>query len=414
MRRRRQDNEYEFSDDEDREAFTSASRNEATRQLNTYKISRVKRNHRDEKYLSLANEVFSYLAWQKLGYYIARNDQLECLSLRRCNLSDENMSAFFHGAARNRQIKVLTLYGNSFGADGMKSLMPFLQHSYNLTSLNVSGNNIETDGFWWLLQGLGNGCIEKLNLRHCGLSNMSMLEKQQFYLPNLQVLYLSDNNNIGADGCSSIASLLRRSGSKMKKFYLNRCNIGDEGVQLIAESLVNNKSLCYLELETNNIGKRGLTALLKLLNNVETIQATYNSNHVLKWISLKGNPQGHESINYTHYIESTLKLNQQLGDGVEYHRVGRAKVIQSQLQSQNRMILSSLLGVDDYYMRPFSTVTSDIVSDYLALVGRESGFSDLYRLILGMNSELGFGHLRNGKGREEHLIDALADETRCV
>jgi len=414
MRRRRQDNEYEFSDDEDREAFTSASRNEATRQLNTYKISRVKRNHRDEKYLSLANEVFSYLAWQKLGYYIARNDQLECLSLRRCNLSDENMSAFFHGAARNKQIKVLTLYGNSFGADGMKSLMPFLQHSHNLTSLNVSGNNIETDGFWWLLQGLGNGCIEKLNLRHCGLSNMSMLEKQHCFLPNLQVLYLSDNSNIGADGCSSIASLLRRSGSKMKKFYLNRCNIGDEGVQLIAESLVNNTSLCYLELETNNIGKRGLTALLKLLNNVETIQATYNSNHVLKWISLKGNLSSHQTINYTHYIESALKLNQQFGDGVDYHRVGRAKVIQSQLQSQNRMILSSLLGVDDYYMRPFSTVTSDIVSDYLALVGRESGFSDLYRLILGMNSELGFGHLRNGKGREEHLIDALADETRCV
>eukprot|EP00986_Skeletonema_menzelii_P019963 scaffold29755_cov154-Skeletonema_menzelii.AAC.3 len=395
MRRRRQSqNEYEFSDDEDHEAFTSASRNEATRQLNTYKISRVKRNHRDEKYLSLANEVFSYLAWQKLGYYIARNDQLECLSLRRCNLSDENMSAFFHGASRNKQIKVLTLYGNSFGAEGMKSLVPFLQHSHNLTSLNVSGNNIETDGFWWLLQGLRNGCIEKLNLRHCELSNMSMLEKQHCYLPNLQVLYLSDNSNIGVDGCSSIASLLRRSDTKMKKFYLNRCKIGDEGVTIIAESLVNNTSLCYLELETNNIRKNGLTALLKLLNNVETIQATYNSNHVLRWISLKGNPSlSHETFNH---IDSALKLNQQYV-GENYHRVGRAKVRQSQLQSQNRIILSRLQGVDDYFMRPFSTVTSEVVSNYLALVGEDSGLSDLYQLLLGMNSELGFGNCAVGK-----------------
>lgn len=397
MRRQRQaQSEYEFSDDEDRAAFTSTSRNEATRQLNTYKISRVKRNHRDEKYLSLANEEFSYLAWQKLGYYIARNDQLECLSLRRCNLSDENMAAFFHGAARNKRIKVLTLYGNSFGADGMKSLMPFLQYSHNLTSLNVSGNNIETKGLWWLLEGLGNGCIEKLNLRHCGLSNMSIFDKANVCLPNLQVLYLSDNSNIGADGCASIASLLRSNSSRMKKFYLNRCNTGDEGAQLIAESLVNNTSLCYLELESNNIRRKGLTALLKLLNNVETIQATYNSNHVLQWISLKGNPSDpHEqTINYTHYIESALKLNQQYGkEEYHHHDVGRAKVVQSQLQSQTRIVLSCLQGVEDSFMRPYSNIASEIVSNYLALVGEESDLSDLYRLVLGMNAELGAGNI---------------------
>jgi Ran GTPase-activating protein (RanGAP) involved in mRNA processing and transport len=407
MRRQRHENETtEFSDDEDREAFTSAARNEAARQLSTYKISRVKRNHPDEKYLSLANEDFSNLAWQKLGFYIARNDQLECLSLRRCNLSDENMSTFFNGAARNKQIKVLTLYCNSFGADGMKSLMPFLQNSRNLTSLNVSGNNIETDGFWWLMQGLGNGCIEKLNLRHCGLSNMTLLEK--YYLPNLQVLYLSDNSNIGADGCSSIASLLRGSGSRVQKFYLNRCNIGDDGVQIIAESLVNNTSLRYLELESNSIRRGGLTALLKLLNNVETMQATYESNHVLKWISLKGNPQGLETIKYTYYIESMLKLNQQY-DG-DYHRLGRAKVMQSHLRSRNRIILSCLQGVDDYFMRQFSTVTSDHVSYYLALVGTESGLSDLYRLILEIHSELllGIRNLQYGGEGGEHLIKRVS------
>ena len=399
MRRLRQvQNEYEFSDDEDRVAFTSASRNEATRQLNTYKISRVKRNHRDEKYLSLANEDFPAASWQRLGFYIARNDQLECLSLRRCNLSDENMSAFFHGAARNKEIKVLTLYCNSFSADGMKSMMPFLQNSRNLTSLNISGNNIETDGFWWLMHGLGNGSIEKLNLRHCGLSNLSMMEKQHCHLPNLQVLYLSDNSNIGAGGCSSIASLLRRSESNIKKLYVNRCNIGDEGARIIAATLERNTSLLYLELETNHIRKGGLAAVLKILNNIETVKATYESNHVIKRISLKGNPlQCLEAINYCHCIESTLKLNQQY-DGEDRHRVGRAKVITSHLRSQNRIVYSSLQGVEDYFLRPYSTVTSNVVAYYLALVGQESGLSDLYRLLLGMNSELGFRHHKEEGG----------------
>jgi len=388
-RRRRRDeaadDDYDYFDEEDRIAFASSSINEDARTLNTYKISRVKRNHPDEKYLSLANEIFSQLAWKKLGYYIARNDQLECVSLRRCNLDDTNMSAFFDGAARNKQIKVLTLHFNSFGVDGMRSLVPFLQNSHdNLTSLNVSGNNIETDGFWWLMHGLGNGNIEKLNLRHCGLSDISIFGKH--YLPNLQVLYLSDNNNIGVEGCSSIASLLRSQDCKMKKFYLNRCNIGDGGTQIIAESLINNTSLCYLELETNNIRKKGLQSLLKLLNNVETVKATYyNSNHSLKWISLKGNPQCLELNNYTHYIELSLRLNQKYdGD----NRTGRAKVIASHIQSQHRIILSCLQGVDDYFMRPYSNVGSELVSNYLALIGRESGLSDLYRFVVSINSEL--------------------------
>ncbi len=134
--------------------------------------------------------------------------------------------------------------------------------------------------------------------------------------------------------------------------------------------------------------EKGLTALLKLLNNVETIQTTYNSNHFLKWISLKGNPsQSHET---TDYIESVLKLNQQY-DKEEYHRhdVGRAKVIQSQLQSQTRIVLSCLQGVDDYFMRPYSNITSEVISNYLALVGQKSDLSDLYCLVLGMNAELG-------------------------
>jgi hypothetical protein len=387
MTRRRLDDEYEFSDDDDREAFTSASRNEAARMLSTYKISRVKRNHPDEKYLSLGNEIFSFLAWQKLGFYVARNDQLECLSLRRCNLNDDNMSAFFNGAAINKQVKVLTLHCNSFGSDGMKSLVPFLQNSRNLTSLNVSGNNIDTDGLWWLLQGLENGFIEKLNLRNCGLSSMSMLEKH--YLPKLQVLYLSDNSNIGADGCSSIALLLGRNGCNITKLYLNRCNISDKGTRLIAESLNHNKSLRYLELETNNISKGGLIALLKLLNNVENVRSTYESNHVLKWISLKGNPRSLDTNNiYIHYIESSLKLNQQY-DG-DIHRLGQAKVFKSHLQSQHRLVLSCLQGIDDYFMRPYSNVGSDLVSNYLALVSKQSGLSDLFRLVVSINSELGF------------------------
>lgn len=313
------------------------------------------------------------------------------MSLRQCNLNDDNMSVFFKGATasaadKKGRTKVLTLslYSNSFGSGGMRSLVPFLQNAYNLASLNVSGNNIGTEGFWWLMKGLDGGSIEKLNLRHCGLANIAVLERCS--LSHLQVLYLSNNDTIGGDGCKSIAELLQRGSSRLKKLYVNRCNIGDDGAQMIADALANNSEsvLTHLELESNNIVGKGQLALLRLVNNVSSMEATCNSNHMLQLIGLKGNG----ITVYNEYIEECIQTNQQFNGHIL--RAGRAKIIKYHLNSHIRTILSGLQGTCDYFMRPYANMDSAILPNVMSLVSKTSGLSDMYRLLLARNSELGF------------------------
>ena len=398
----------EFTDDEDHEAFQSA--NETRRKLNVHKIKRLKHNHPDSKNVSLSHEAFSTQAWEKLGLYIASNDHVECMSLRQCNLNDDNMSVFFKGGAGAKNTtKVLTLYNNSFGSSGVRSLVPFLQNS-NLTSLNVSMNNIETEGFWWLMNGLDGGCIEKLNLRFCGLSNISLLERCS--LDSLQVLYLSDNGNVGANGCKSIAKLLQRDGSKLKKLYVNRCTIGDEGAELIAEALANNSVLTHLELETNNIYHRGQLALLRVVNNVSDVERTYHSNHVLRLMSLKGNA----TTLFNQYITEAININRYHGGNVV--SAGREKVLKYHLNSATGKILAGLQGVGDYFMRPYIHMESAILPDAVALVGHASGLSDMYRLLRNVNSDLGFSvygtENKALKDKVVQLNDIIAEQNRQI
>ncbi|KAL9184051.1 hypothetical protein ACHAXT_002137 [Thalassiosira profunda] len=389
------DSSDEFSDDEDEAAFQSS--NETRRRLNAYKIKRIKHNHPDSN-VSFGREIFSEKAWELLGSYVAQNDFVECMSLRQCNLNDANMSLFFNGGATGAKTKVLNLFGNSFGSDGMRALVPLLNNAFGLSSLNVMGNPIGSDGLWWLCNGLDGSSIEKLNLRHCELTNISVLERCT--LSNLQVLYLSDNSNIGADGCKSVSQLLQRGGSKLKKLYVNRCNIRDEGAEVIAQAMMSNKSLTHIELETNDIRGQGHLALLRVVLDVLSVETTYNSNHRLRLISVKGNPPSE----YSQHIEDAVQLNRSCGGDLV--RAGRAKVRKYHLKSNIRTELSRLQGVFDYFMRPYANMDSEVLPDAVALVGKVSGLSDVYRLLLARNSGLGF----SAYGTEnKHLKEKIAE-----
>ena len=65
--------------------------------------------------------------------------------------------------------------------------------------------------------------------------------------------------------------------------------MGDEEAELLATALKHNTSLKELHLSNNNgITERGHVAFLKLLNDVSSIENTYNSNHTLRECKLIG------------------------------------------------------------------------------------------------------------------------------
>ena len=151
--------------------------------------------------------------------------------------------------------------------------------------------------------------------------------------------------------------------------------MGDEEAELLAISLKHNTKLGTLYLQGNDITERGCKSFLKLLVDVSSVESTYNSNHTLAKLSKLT-----ADATMNRLIDSAVELN-----GRFARAAGRAKVINYQLNSQNRRELCQLQGIE--YLS-IGTLLSDLeptlLPRILSLIGREHGKSEMYTALILM------------------------------
>ena len=139
-----------------------------------------------------------------------------------------------------------------------------------------------------------------------------------------------------------------------------------------------------LVLSRNNITKRGHTVFLKLLNDVSSIESTYNSNHTLN------------ALAFVHYLEkdrivknidSIIQMNNLHVDSS--HEAGKAKVIKYQLNIQKRKELCQLQDIkyssEDNML---AGVEPRLLPKILAMIGEKNGQSDFYTSLLPVAPDL--------------------------
>ena len=357
-------------------------------------------------------EKFSDLAWELFGGYIADNDHLEGIYLDSCSLTDSKISLLFQGLSNGGPLKDLNLPNNNFGVDGIRSMMPFLKKSREIRELRISQNrNINTECFRLLTEALQGGTIKTLRLWGCRIDDITALD--EYSLPHLQFLnfninniqsfpttldnytnlerlYLS-SNKIGRDGCRSLAKLLQKDGSRLTNLSLDNNDVGDEEAEIFANSLKCNTSLTELKLNgdltlgENYFTETGFTAFSKLLNDVSSIDGTYNSNHTLTFIGLPDSTDATVKELKGH-IDRAIKINKKY-DG-NSHAAGRAKVIDTQLNSRKKMELSRLQGVDYSYGSIFGEIEPVLLPEVLAVVGGSHSHDELYRMLIATAPDL--------------------------
>eukprot|EP00986_Skeletonema_menzelii_P006179 scaffold2334_cov138-Skeletonema_menzelii.AAC.7 len=264
------------------------------------KLKRIKRNDPRFKTIIANGEDIQNISnekWEELGRDIANNTHLTHVDLY--SLNDQKMSFFFRGLTRSSSIKDLELRCNRFGAIGARSMVPFLQNANSLTHLDLSYNNIQSEGFNVMFRALSDSPIERLYCRRCGIESIDIDNE---HIPrNLKDLYL-DCNIINADGCRELAKLLQGGDSTLEHLNLADNKIDDEGVEMLVDALENNTSLTLLDLEENDgISKNGLAALLKLVNDISTIEATLRSNHTLQTIYITAISDAEDILNRLYF-----------------------------------------------------------------------------------------------------------------
>lgn len=176
-------------------------------------------------------ERLSDTACRLLGRYIANNTHLQELS------TDLNI---FQGLTKSDSIKELILESVIHNNTLIQSMTPFLQNSPQLVKIDFSQNSITSQGFESVVNALDGGSINELTFDRCRITDISALGNVT--LPHIKKISLCNNNrggltlgnlglgykigdissytsleslnlshnNIGIDGCRSIAHLLRK------------------------------------------------------------------------------------------------------------------------------------------------------------------------------------------------------------
>jgi hypothetical protein len=320
--------------------------------------------------------------WAMLGRDVAGNDHLSHIEIGVPDrsvisaLSDQNMKAFFQGLTRSNSMRSMTFYGRGFGMEGLHAMIPFLKNASNLTTLNINQNEIGSEGFSLLWNTLRDSPIEKL---WCGWCGVDSLEIDENCIPKcLKDLKLS-GGNINSDGCRELTKLILKEDSTLRGLYIRENNIDDEGVAILVGALRNNTSVERLSLDSNEgISTKGEAMLLRLVNDISSIEATLKSNHTLIELGPSYEPlwrdEDPDDI-MKNKISAALEINR------SSHRkkdAGRWKVVSTQLNSEERASLCHLQEVELCNEALYSEINPLHLPEVLEMVGCNHGHGELY------------------------------------
>ena len=345
-------------------------------------IDAVKDNLEETQYFSLHYSDaarFTDLAWKLLGRYIGNNTHLDTVKFDDCGLTNVKMTLLFGELVSSSSCRTLSLLDGAFDVDGLRNLVPFLGNSPEVRTIMLDGcRRLDTECFELLIQTLHYSRVEILHFEGCNIKSISALDT--YNLPCLEMINLSENR-IGREGCMVLSNLLQKESTTLSRLYLMNTDMGDHEAEVLADSLKHNTQLRTLYLHDNNdITKKGYRLFFKLVNDISSIEKTYDSNQTLNSCKLVDLDDEHFESNVMMTIQSCIdkSLN-------EFSP--RDKVINSQLDSQRRKLFCKLQGIADT-SNIFAEIEPLLLPRILALIGSEHGQSELYTALKPTAPEL--------------------------
>ena len=257
-----------------------------------------------------------------LGKSIGNNTCLESIALCGCNRRLPGAATtrqFMTGFKCNTSIIRLSFSPNiTFSQEnGLgRELMDFYKSNRRLQRIVLDRNDLRNGGYRAITSTL-KACrdMRSIRINCCGIKDKGMKElvsamKGKSDLHSLAIMRGHRGpNGIGLRGCTKLANqLLRDPESKLSYVSLSHNMINDECVKILANALRYNKTLKVLKLNHNpGITAVGFSALIHVLCNPSSINATYSSNHTL--MALESEPQTTIQNIIPPILRKWLKLN---------------------------------------------------------------------------------------------------------
>lgn len=271
--------------------------------------------------LSLSRSLIGDLGAEYLAYGLENNSTLTYLDIQRNSISNAGLIALSKALNKNQTLYYLDLKRNHIGDNGVIEFSKV--KNTTLTSIDLSHNNITSKGVSALgasVHNFSSVCeifltnnpigdfglsdlsknlknIETLSIEDCDIKEVAVQELLKNDYKNLHYLKLS-KNKIGYGSFEKNLKELKTwiPSTKCKplnisdifKYQLSHLDIsendlGDEGVKdLITDSLIQSKTLAFINLSSNNITKEGSKSIAKLLENNNSIVTLVISSNQLQ------------------------------------------------------------------------------------------------------------------------------------
>eukprot|EP01028_Stygiella_incarcerata_P007094 TRINITY_DN289_c0_g1_i6.p1 TRINITY_DN289_c0_g1~~TRINITY_DN289_c0_g1_i6.p1 ORF type:complete len:463 (+),score=82.80 TRINITY_DN289_c0_g1_i6:109-1497(+) len=212
----------------------------------------------------------------RLAEALEMNSSLKGLFLAECQIGRKGADAIARMLTKNTVLVKLCLANNAIGDEGCIRIAEGLEINASLKKLNLRRCNIGWKGAARIARMLGeNGALVHLELSDNGeigdegCIHIAEVLKKNTTLQELHIAYC----RIGSKGAVSIGMMLRQNRSLLKLFLSSNKEIRDEGCKQIVEGFMENDALQELELKCCEITRDGAASFCKMLERSKNIDA---------------------------------------------------------------------------------------------------------------------------------------------
>lgn len=228
--------------------------------------------------------------WKNFGLSMRECTNLKAIHFPGCDLSGEELGAFFGDGMRGCPLEYLDLRKNSLGPIGINALLLLLESRQELSYLDLSETRMDDEAARKLSEGLNHCRIRDLNLEwnqigDNGLESL-LLSSNAEYLGTLEFR----GNDMGQQGVETICRFLQMGNINLQSISLKI--VRPEWVLLLLSAISKNSSLQFCHICGLAAGqarfdtqKEMKAALSKLVLNTSSFASFCESNHTFHFLS---------------------------------------------------------------------------------------------------------------------------------
>ncbi|XP_071839867.1 leucine-rich repeat-containing protein 34-like isoform X1 [Apostichopus japonicus] len=200
---------------------------------------------------------------------LVNNTYVVSLDLRYNELTDNGAIHMSKLLEETCALKFLSLMSNSLTSEGINLIAKGLQINDTLLTLKLNGNKFGGKGGMALAGALQvNKCLEDLDIGDSDQDTQSMIAFATVLNFNATLKAFCINRPLlfsyQEETTVHYAKMLQVN-STLTELHLQKCDIRDFGAERLAETLVENVALKYLDLACNRIARDGAKSISKIL-----------------------------------------------------------------------------------------------------------------------------------------------------